>query len=968
MSDSYQLPFLYDQLETKLIALETSSVLSDIHTAMLFPLVESCLTEGLRAWQCSGVSQHEDNRLQEEQISITAGLANSKDVPNAVVYIFCQGAHFSGDCFKARRMTIIKIHIATVWCVYRVAMLWCKMVCVVCDVKHTAVVCAKLGCAIRPPILCSRCLLLESKGRQVTESSSVGGYQSNKVNHKITLENPGSNYVCGLDALSQDTICLSVPTAKREVCRRILALKSKMIAVLYKLLTGERIILGDRLVTVNAYLGWTLMGNVPDPETCSQTMIVSILVSPQMSLSALWELDVSGIWIQTNKGRAITILSTCLLLRPREPPTHLQEQAHTAACYSFLAYREGAMSVKWWPTNCCTLLCRSIAEKVISVGYTPIAGDSQVHSESRMPWLSASRRPPEQLRCAHFPRCVDAEWTRLDRHCACASYPHIIAFSPSSSRHPDTASTQLVSAILDHQHASVISNLRSSWIPCRIQPDVTNVDQKRLSGSHRLPAKAGKPSDHCSALRGGTSLKYKWQLVHLITIPTFTSRTSCSAASQRGFSFARLPLPFSMACEARKEGASRLTLAMLVCVLEGLDQTQSLVHRPPHWQVVHGDLPQHLLVIYDVETTEGHPSLLVVHTIVAGYLPRLAPLLARSVDPRQVTEVAVARCRNYLASYLAELIGAIRESHNLRGAHEHGCSITDRDVTKGRQIGERKADRRGRPSQEKTTCLKRQNLSELSKLQSMFQVIFQQCPGIPLSTAQIMIFFYSMVKFTTGHMTSLQGPIGSHIASPCTRKIGPALSPHFVQDVPCTRTCARNSRARSASHARLALILHRVKLASTNLEFKHKTLSSRTLKFKTQRGCTLYSKNTHDHGATSSSSSEEHKGVSATQTMVAIATYDAVEEIRSIMQVISKSNPVSARGKAMVSPWVERESQSTSSKSRRGSACVRLRHFPHTPDDHQLFCNRTCNYNRFHHLGHFSVSPGKPPPLPSGLA
>ncbi|KAJ8866156.1 hypothetical protein PR048_033680 [Dryococelus australis] len=60
-----------------------------------------------------------------------------------------------------------------------------------------------------------------------------------------------------------------------------------------------------------------------------------------------------------------------------------------------------------------------------------------------------------------------------------------------------------------------------------------------------------------------------------------------------------------------------------------------------------------------------------------------------------------------------------------------------------------------------------------------------------------------------GHMTSIQGPIGAQLASPCTRKIGPALSPHFVQDVPCMRTCAGNSRARSASRASLALILHR---------------------------------------------------------------------------------------------------------------------------------------------------------------
>ncbi|KAJ8897625.1 hypothetical protein PR048_002974 [Dryococelus australis] len=33
------------------------------------------------------------------------------------------------------------------------------------------------------------------------------------------------------------------------------------------------------------------------------------------------------------------------------------------------------------------------------------------------------------------------------------------------------------------------------------------------------------------------------------------------------------------------------------------------------------------------------------------------------------------------------------------------------------------------------------------------------------------------------HTCSIQGPIGLQLASPCTKKIGPAVSPHFVQDV-----------------------------------------------------------------------------------------------------------------------------------------------------------------------------------------
>ncbi|KAJ8873230.1 hypothetical protein PR048_026864 [Dryococelus australis] len=59
-------------------------------------------------------------------------------------------------------------------------------------------------------------------------------------------------------------------------------------------------------------------------------------------------------------------------------------------------------------------------------------------------------------------------------------------------------------------------------------------------------------------------------------------------------------------------------------------------------------------------------------------------------------------------------------------------------------------------------------------------------PGIPTSSPirDRMILVPNQDPFTPGHMTSIQGPMGSQLASSCTRKIGPALSPHFVQNVP----------------------------------------------------------------------------------------------------------------------------------------------------------------------------------------
>lgn len=46
------------------------------------------------------------------------------------------------------------------------------------------------------------------------------------------------------------------------------------------------------------------------------------------------------------------------------------------------------------------------------------------------------------------------------------------------------------------------------------------------------------------------------------------------------------------------------TFSVFVCVLEGLDQPESLIHRSPHWKIVHGDLPQDAFIINDEEPSE----------------------------------------------------------------------------------------------------------------------------------------------------------------------------------------------------------------------------------------------------------------------------------------------------------------------------------------------------------------------------
>lgn len=47
-----------------------------------------------------------------------------------------------------------------------------------------------------------------------------------------------------------------------------------------------------------------------------------------------------------------------------------------------------------------------------------------------------------------------------------------------------------------------------------------------------------------------------------------------------------------------------LTFPMLICVLEGLDQPQSLIHRAPHGQIINSDLAEDSLAINDEEAPE----------------------------------------------------------------------------------------------------------------------------------------------------------------------------------------------------------------------------------------------------------------------------------------------------------------------------------------------------------------------------
>ena len=149
--DGVVLSSLYDRIETQLRASETLGVATDKYAAMLFPLVESCLSEEvLRAWQrhsnTSLVQQSGQTRLDslmsllknevesKERITMaiqgfsfgnnvrgtkpqkmeasshnnvvptTADLVNCR--PSKMACLFCEGSHHSDVCFKAQKMSI----------------------------------------------------------------------------------------------------------------------------------------------------------------------------------------------------------------------------------------------------------------------------------------------------------------------------------------------------------------------------------------------------------------------------------------------------------------------------------------------------------------------------------------------------------------------------------------------------------------------------------------------------------------------------------------------------------------------------------------------------------------------------------------------------------------------------------------------------------------------------------------------
>ncbi|KAJ8885656.1 hypothetical protein PR048_011854 [Dryococelus australis] len=208
----------------------------------------------------------------EASSATAAGLVNTKGKISDDACIFCQGAHFSADCLKSCRMTVVEKcqFIDSNKCCFVCLksghiLRRCEITCMACGAKHITLMFRKLeeDTAKHPGkifvdnvektlanhsylILCCKSLsILTEVGSQLSyitkELAAEMGYQSNGEeqlrhgpfgDHKssevhrtrflVTIRNICSNYISNFYCLHQDIIFCSIPTADGKECQKIL--------------------------------------------------------------------------------------------------------------------------------------------------------------------------------------------------------------------------------------------------------------------------------------------------------------------------------------------------------------------------------------------------------------------------------------------------------------------------------------------------------------------------------------------------------------------------------------------------------------------------------------------------------------------------------------------------------------------------------------------------------------------------
>lgn len=154
-----------------------------------------------------------------------------------------------------------------------------------------------------------------STREETVTHSLFGKVDSEKCKHrcyKIRLGNLNENFACNFEAMDQSVICESIiPVSAGPWLKELRKLKINLTDlgenpqpihiligadVLGRLMTGQRKVLSCGLVAVETYLGWTLLGKVPQQkDDSSSAVLVTSLFVKEANISDLWELDLIGI-------------------------------------------------------------------------------------------------------------------------------------------------------------------------------------------------------------------------------------------------------------------------------------------------------------------------------------------------------------------------------------------------------------------------------------------------------------------------------------------------------------------------------------------------------------------------------------------------------------------------------------------------------------------------------------------------
>ncbi|GFQ65187.1 uncharacterized protein TNCT_513871 [Trichonephila clavata] len=146
------------------------------------------------------------------------------------------------------------------------------------------------------------------KARVILDTGSQRSYIKKSTAEELSLD---GKYSCSLDALDQDIICNNIASVRYGPWMRELKRKKIFVTdfqnnsgpieillgadVVGKLFTGKREELMSGLVAMGTKLGWTLIGKAPQLQHQNMNMTVVSMLSQELSVSFLWDLELLGI-------------------------------------------------------------------------------------------------------------------------------------------------------------------------------------------------------------------------------------------------------------------------------------------------------------------------------------------------------------------------------------------------------------------------------------------------------------------------------------------------------------------------------------------------------------------------------------------------------------------------------------------------------------------------------------------------